>query len=228
VFANGDLVETPTTGTPSRSTARSGTAAGSETTSFLGTPRFSELVSIDGSFKPGRDLDGGDHLPRSAGGERLYLEEFSLGNAEDVTEILSTTYSYGTDAELDELVPQALADQLCDDDCIVTRNWSLLEPGIFERKYLAPGIGVFLEVEPDAAVVVQLTDCNFDVRCATLPAFAAPAGFGARLVARRRRLGQLAPRCVATGRPPRAARRLLPMRSRSSPPRQRGSSTTGS
>ena len=52
---------------------------------------------------------------------------------------------------------------------VVTSNFSLLEPGVFERKYYAPGLGVFLEVEPEDQVVVRLVHCNFDARCATLP-----------------------------------------------------------
>jgi hypothetical protein len=35
------------------------------------------------------------------------------------------------------------------------------------RKYYAPGIGVFLEVE--AGEVNRLVGCNVDPRCATLP-----------------------------------------------------------
>ncbi len=134
-------------------------------------PELPELVSIDGSFKAGRDGDkpGIIFLAAPKPGD-VYVEEFSLGNAEDVTEILSTSYAFGHDRELDELVPQALAQALCAGDCIVTKNFSLLEPGIFERKYYAPGIGVFLEVEPDAQEVLRLTSCNFDPRCATLPA----------------------------------------------------------
>lgn len=134
-------------------------------------PELPELVSIEGSFKAGRDLDkpGIIFLAAPEVGD-VYIEEFSLGNAEDVTEILSTTYSFGDDPELDELVPQALAEALCNGDCVVTRNFSLLEPGIFARKYYAPGIGVFLEIESEDEVVVQLTGCNFDPRCATLPA----------------------------------------------------------
>jgi hypothetical protein len=56
-------------------------------------PRRPELVSIDGSFKAGRDGDkpGITFLASPTQGD-VYLEEFSLGNAEDVTEILSTTY----------------------------------------------------------------------------------------------------------------------------------------
>lgn len=50
---------------------------------------------------------------------------------------------------------------------MVTQNFSSLEPDVLERKYYAPGIGVFLEVE--AGEVVQLVKCNVDPRCALLP-----------------------------------------------------------
>ncbi|PYT17524.1 MAG: hypothetical protein DMF51_02205 [Acidobacteria bacterium] len=98
----------------------------------------------------------------------VYLEEFSLGNAEDVTEILSTTYSYGHDPVLDEGVPRVLAQRFCAGNCVVTKNYSLLEPGLFARKYYARGVGTILEVE-NTGEVVQLVSCNFDSRCANLP-----------------------------------------------------------
>jgi hypothetical protein len=87
-----------------------------------------------------------------------------------VTEVLSTTYSFGSGGpELDELVPPDLAALFCSaGDCVVTKNFSLLEPGVFARKYYAPGIGVFLEVEPDEAKSIRLVNCNFDSRCAML------------------------------------------------------------
>ncbi|MCI0447764.1 hypothetical protein L0152_31695 [bacterium] len=134
-------------------------------------PKRPELVSIDGSFKAGRDGDkpGIIFLAKPRKGD-VYLEEFSLGNAEDVTEILSTSYSFGKNSELDHLVPQQLAERFCSNsDCIVTSNFSLLEPGIVARKYAASGIGVFLEVELDSDAVVQLIECNFDPRCENLP-----------------------------------------------------------
>ena len=139
--------------------------------SFAGdAPRLPELVSIDGSFKAGRDGSkaGIIFLADPEPGD-TYLEEFALGEAEDMTEILSTSYSFGHSAELDEMVPAALAQALCSGDCVVTRNISLLEPGVEERKYYAAGIGVFLEVEPEDGVVVRLTACNVDPRCVTLP-----------------------------------------------------------
>lgn len=133
-------------------------------------PRKPELVSIAGSFKAGRNGDKpGIIFQASPHVGQTYLEEFSLGNAEDVTEILSTTYAFGRNAELDRFVPQQLVQRFCARDCVVTKNYSLLEPGVFGRKYYAPGIGVFLEVKPATGEVVQLVGCNFDPRCAHLP-----------------------------------------------------------
>jgi hypothetical protein len=82
--------------------------------------------------------------------------------------VLSTTYAFGSSPDLDQSVPQQLAQELCAGDCVVTRNFSLLEPGDSARKYYAPGVGVFLEVESDG-FVSQLVDCNFDPRCVGLP-----------------------------------------------------------
>ena len=133
-------------------------------------PRRPELVGIDGSFKAGRNHDKpGVIFQASPRAGQSYLEEFSLGNAEDVTDVLSTTYRFGSDPELDKLVPPALATLLCPGDCVVTRNYSLLEPGIFARKYYARDIGFFLEVKPDSGEVTRLVGCNFDPRCAVLP-----------------------------------------------------------
>jgi hypothetical protein len=132
-------------------------------------PETPELVSIDGSFKAGRDGDKPGIIFRAspARGD-VYREEFSLGNAEDVTEVLSTTYAYGRARELDRFVPRRLAELLCAGDCVVTRNFTPLEPGISARKYYAPGIGFFLETK-DEGTAVQLVRCNFDPRCARLP-----------------------------------------------------------
>jgi hypothetical protein len=133
-------------------------------------PRRPELVAIDGSFKAGRNRDQpGIIFLGSPTVGRSYREESSLGNAEDVTDVLSITYSPGADRELDRFVPPQLARQLCHDDCVVTRNYSLLEPGVVARKYYARDIGFFLEVKLDGGEVLQLVNCNFDARCATLP-----------------------------------------------------------
>ena len=127
-------------------------------------------MSIDGSFKAGRDgtKPGIIFLANPTRGT-TYREEFSLANAEDVSQIVSTTYRYGTEPTLDKFVPQALARLLCRGDCVVTDALTAIEPGIVERKYYAPGIGFFLQVRPDSGDVVQLVSCNFDPRCVGLP-----------------------------------------------------------
>jgi hypothetical protein len=133
-------------------------------------PRLPELVSIDGSFKAGRDRDKpGIIFQATPTVGQSYLEEFSLGNAEDVTDVLSTTFPLGADPELVDPAPAALVQLLCANDCVVTRNYSLLEPGIFAWKYYARDIGFFLEVQPESGEVIQLTSCNHDPRCASLP-----------------------------------------------------------
>jgi hypothetical protein len=133
-------------------------------------PSLPELVSIDGAFKVERDsARAGISFPANPVVGDVYRQEFSLGNAEDVAEILSISYSYGNDPELDVLVPEDLADLLCNDDCVVVLEYSPLEPGAYGRKYYAPGIGFFLETVPDEDVAVQLVACNVDARCATLP-----------------------------------------------------------
>src|SRR5262245_2460125 len=154
--------------------AKDGTAwyFGEETKDFEtfkgDNPMRPELVDIEGSFKVGRDgaKPGIIALAAPKVGD-AYFEEFSLGNAEDVTEILSTTYSFGKDATLDEGVPAELAQRFCAGNCIVTKNYSLLEPGVFAHKYYARGVGVILEVEGND--VSQLVNCNFDSRCQNLP-----------------------------------------------------------
>jgi hypothetical protein len=134
-------------------------------------PRQPELVSRDGTFKHGRDGDkAGIAMPSRAQVGQVWREEFSLGNAEDVSEVLSTTYAYGQDAELDRLVPRELAMRMCTGrDCIVIRAVALLEPNQYALKYHARGIGVFLETKPVEGKTLQLVDCNFDARCASLP-----------------------------------------------------------
>jgi hypothetical protein len=133
-------------------------------------PMKPELVSIDGSFKAGRDGDKPGIIfqanPRPG---QTYIEESSLGNAEDATFVIVVDYSYGRYPNLDILVPPQLARLLCARNCVVTRNTSPIEPGHFERKYYAPGIGVFLETAPQTGEVNRLVKCNMDPRCAQLP-----------------------------------------------------------
>lgn len=140
--------------------------------SFKGDkPRRPELVNVSGSFKHGRGgAKAGLILPAQPAVGQVYREEFALAHAEDVAEVLSISYAYGAGGELDDFVPPALAQHLCAaGDCVVTKNYSLLEPGAVARKYYARGIGFFLETVVGEGIDVQLAGCNFDPRCDSLP-----------------------------------------------------------
>jgi len=129
-----------------------------------------EVVAIDGSFKHGRDGDlAGTIMPGSPFVGQVYRQEMSLGNAEDSATILTTTYDYGELDGLDEHAPQELVDLLCNDDCLVTGEFTPVEPDLFDLKFYAYGIGLFLEVNPESGEINQLVDCNFDPRCNDLP-----------------------------------------------------------
>jgi hypothetical protein len=95
-----------------------------------------ELVGIEGAWKAGRE--GGKPgifvLAAPHAGD-AYRVEVSLGHAEDVAEVISIT---GTEA-----VPAAQ----CNNDCLVTREFTALEPGVEEFFYYAPGVGLILEVD---------------------------------------------------------------------------------
>lgn len=135
---------------------------------FGDVPPLPELVSIDGSFKVGRDraFPGTLFLPSPSAGD-TYRQEFSAGNAEDAATVLSTTYSYGNGQGLDDYVPEDLANTLCgvNSDCVVTSEYTPIEPDVMERKYYAKGVGMFLEVNPATGSVNQLTSCNFGGKC---------------------------------------------------------------
>jgi hypothetical protein len=137
-------------------------------------PMRPELITISGSFKTGRHGDlPGLLVPIAPVVGAVYRQEFSPGNAEDAARILSVDYAYGRDAELDRDVPPALAQLLCAaGDCLVTEEFSPLEPRADERKYYARGIGMFLTVDLVAGTAQPLVQCNMDPRCDGLAALA--------------------------------------------------------
>lgn len=134
-------------------------------------PEEPELVEIEGSWKAGRGALPGTFFPGSPTVGQVYRQEFSPGVAEDIAEVLSTSYGFGRDAELDQFVPRNLVQLLCSaNDCVVTRETSPNSPGAVELKYYTRGIGVFLVVKPlSGRVADRLVNCNFDARCASLP-----------------------------------------------------------
>jgi hypothetical protein len=101
-------------------------------------PEEPELVDIDGAWKVGRE--GGAPGIIALADPRVgdaYREEVALGEAEDVAEVASITGN--------ESVPAAQ----CQNDCVVTRNFTALEPGVNEFKHYKPGIGLILEVDSE-------------------------------------------------------------------------------
>lgn len=95
-----------------------------------------ELVGIEGSWKggvegakPGILIEGTPHA-----GD-VYRQEFALGQAEDLGQVLSLNGS--------AVVPAAS----CAGTCLVTKDFSSLEPDALENKYYAPGVGVILELD---------------------------------------------------------------------------------
>jgi hypothetical protein len=129
-------------------------------------PETPELVDIEGSWKAGRDgAKPGLLVPADGAVDMTYRQEYAPSDAEDVATVVSRTYGYGNGEGLDEFVPQDLAELLCDGDCMVTREFTPLEPDALELKYYSPGIGLFLEVTPETGEIVKLVDCNMDMRC---------------------------------------------------------------
>ena len=94
------------------------------------------LVSIDGSFRAG--IDGANPgiimLANPMVGD-VYRQEMAWGEAEDAAEVL--------DLAGDDAVPAAD----CGGACLVTRDFSPLEPEANEHKYYMPGIGLVLEID---------------------------------------------------------------------------------
>jgi hypothetical protein len=134
-------------------------------------PSRPERLSTDGQWKTGRDgIPSGHYILRSPRVGGSHRQEFAPGVAEDTVHYLSTNYSYGSNPALDKNVPKALVDRFCGNgDCLVSGENSGLEPGAFTRKYYARGVGFFLGVDEETGDTVQLVNCNFDARCASLP-----------------------------------------------------------
>lgn len=107
-----------------------------------------ELVDLEGSWTAGVDHAKPGIIMKAAPmvGD-VYRQEFKLGDAEDVGEVTATDGS--------AMVPAAS----CMGDCVVTRDFTPLEPDVEEAKYYAAGIGSILEVDLESGDRVELVDC---------------------------------------------------------------------
>ena len=80
--------------------------------------------------------------------------------------MLSTCYRYGRVPARDRFVPPALAQRMCSaGDCVVTGEFTPVEPDTFQHKFYARGVGLFLEVDPESGSIVELVECNTDPKC---------------------------------------------------------------
>ena len=110
-------------------------------------PEDAELVDLEGSWKSGRDdAKAGLLMPNSPQVGDVLRQEIAWADAEDVIEILSLTG--------DETTSVAS----CDGQCLVTLDFSPLDPGAIEHKYYASGIGMIVEVKPDDDERLELID----------------------------------------------------------------------
>lgn len=104
-----------------------------------------QLVGLEGSWKAGRDYaKPGIIMPAMPAVGDVYRQEFALGAAEDAGEVLSITGTATTPAAS------------CAGDCVVTADFSPLEPDVLEHKYYVPGLGLILEVDTETGERVEL------------------------------------------------------------------------
>jgi len=112
-------------------------------------PEEPELVELEGSWKSGREgAHAGILIPFDPEVGDVFRQEVLYGDAEDVVEIMSLE---GTESS-----PIAS----CDGNCLVTKDFTALEPGVEENKYYVPGIGLIVEVDPDSGERVELIEMN--------------------------------------------------------------------
>jgi hypothetical protein len=102
-------------------------------------------VNVSGSFQA--DVDGarpGLFAKAVPVVGDIYRQEFDLGNAEDVAEVLSLSGS--------ATAPFAS----CTYTCLVTKETTPLEPDALEHKYYMPGVGFILQIKPATGERLEL------------------------------------------------------------------------
>ncbi|MCH7672791.1 MAG: hypothetical protein IIC59_14440 [Proteobacteria bacterium] len=106
------------------------------------------LTDIDGSWEAGVDGAKAGILFRAMPiiGE-VYRQEYRIGEAEDIAETLAIDADEMTDSGFD-----------CEGQCLENLEYSPLEPGVTEKKYYVPGIGLILEIDLEEDERVELVD----------------------------------------------------------------------
>jgi len=112
-------------------------------------PEEPELVDTEGSWKSGRDsAKAGILIPAEPEIGEVFRSEILLGDAEDAVEVISLTGTETSPAES------------CTETCLVTLDFSPLDPGVEENKYYAPGIGVIVEIDLETGERLELVEFN--------------------------------------------------------------------
>jgi hypothetical protein len=110
-------------------------------------PEEVEILSVDGSWKAGRDgAKVGMLIPASPEIGALIRQELLYGEAEDVIEILAL--------DATESAPGGS----CAGTCLKTRDFTPLDPGSEENKFYAPGIGLIVELDPESGERLELVE----------------------------------------------------------------------
>ena len=117
---------------------------GEDTTAFLddGT------ISKEGSWEAGKNgAEAGIIMLADPIAGLSYQQEYSKDIAEDMAKVL----------RLDARVSLENGDSF--EDCLKTKEWTPLNPGVIENKYYAPGVGlVLIEELKEKTVRVELVD----------------------------------------------------------------------
>ncbi len=115
---------------------------GEFTTSFFdddGNP----VVSHEGSWEAGVDgAQAGIMMLANPAPGLFYRQELSIGVAEDMAKV----------TRVNAFVSSDLGDF---EDCIKTKEWTVLDPGAIEHKYYCPGLGLVLVEELKSKTVYQ-------------------------------------------------------------------------
>jgi hypothetical protein len=97
-----------------------------------------ELVNIDGSWQAGRDgAQAGIIMFADPQVGAAYRQEYLPAEAEDAGRILTITGEGESEAAS------------CASDCVITDDFTPIEPDALEQKVYAPGVGVILEIDPE-------------------------------------------------------------------------------
>ena len=110
-------------------------------------PEEPELVDIDGSWKAGRDgSEAGILLPFAPVVGETIRQEVAYGEAEDAITIESLSET------------EASPGGACVANCLMTTDFTPLEPDVAENKFYAPGVGLIVEVDLETGDRVELVE----------------------------------------------------------------------